>query len=279
MEAWSWNRLARLGLEEDVGAGDITTELTIPPHRTGRVLVKSRQPLVVCGLPILKAVYDQLSHDVTITLYSQDGENHQTDAVLAEIEGPARALLTGERTALNVLTWLSSIATATQLAVQAVQGLPVTILDTRKTRPGQRLWEKYAVRTGGGTNHRQGLYDAILIKDNHIAAMGGITAAVSHVKQHASHVLFVEAEADMLSQIPLLLAAGVDGILLDNMPLTMLAQAVAMIDHRVFVEASGGIGPDQVRAVAETGVDAVSLGYLTHSAPHVDIGMDWEALS
>lgn len=277
MQKWSWAQLARWGLEEDVGSGDITSELTVAESLRGSLVLKAREPLLVCGTPILEAAYRQLSDEVRVTVLTEEGQFCGADEAVATLEGPVRALLTGERTVLNVMTWLSGIATVTQQAVAQVADLPVAILDTRKTRPGQRLWEKYAVRTGGGTNHRFGLYDAILIKDNHVAATGGLSAAVSCIRHRVSHVMFVEVEVDRLDQIPELLTAGVDGILLDNMSMEELRQAVAMIDHQVFVEASGGIRPDQVRTVAETGVDAISLGYLTHSAPHVDIGADWQA--
>ncbi|OLZ08259.1 carboxylating nicotinate-nucleotide diphosphorylase [Sulfobacillus thermosulfidooxidans] len=272
----AWHKLAQQGLEEDVGHGDITTELTIPKDLQGTMNFTARQELVICGLPIIQAVYDQLNPAVSICLYRQEGEKCQPQDVVASVKGPVQSLLMGERVVLNVLTWLSGIATITRAMVDKISDLPVKILDTRKTRPGQRIYEKYAVKVGGGHNHRFGLYDAILVKDNHVAAKGGMVNALHDIRRHAPHGMFIEVEVDRLEQIPEVLAAQVDGILLDNMSVEEVRQAVLYINHRVFVEASGGINPANLREMAETGVDAISLGYITHSAPYVDIGADWE---
>ncbi|WP_020375963.1 carboxylating nicotinate-nucleotide diphosphorylase [Sulfobacillus thermosulfidooxidans] len=272
----AWHKLAQQGLEEDVGHGDITTELTIPKDLQGTMHFTARQELVICGLPIIQAVYDQLNPAVSICLYRQEGEKCQPQDVVASVKGPVQSLLMGERVVLNVLTWLSGIATITRDMVDKISDLPVKILDTRKTRPGQRIYEKYAVKVGGGHNHRFGLYDAILVKDNHVAAKGGMVNALHDIRRHAPHGMFIEVEVDRLDQIPEVLAAQVDGILLDNMSVEEVRQAVLYINHRVFVEASGGINPANLREMAETGVDAISLGYITHSAPYVDIGADWE---
>ncbi|WP_053960392.1 carboxylating nicotinate-nucleotide diphosphorylase [Sulfobacillus thermosulfidooxidans] len=272
----AWQQLAQQGLEEDIGHGDITTELTIPQDLQGTMNFTARQELVICGLPIIQAVYAQLNPAVRIGLHRQEGEKCQPQDIVASVKGPVQALLMGERVILNVLTWLSGIATITREMVDRISDLPVKILDTRKTRPGQRIYEKYAVKVGGGHNHRFGLYDAILVKDNHVAAKGGIVNALHDIRRHAPHGMFIEVEVDRLDQIPEALAAQVDGILLDNMSVEEIRQAVLYINHRVFVEASGGINPTNLREVAETGIDAISLGYITHSAPHVDIGADWE---
>lgn len=275
MPALDWEKLARMGLEEDIGPGDITTELTIPDALTGQMTLRARQALVVCGLPITEAVYGALSAEVRTVLKCHEGDRCQPGDVLAQVIGPVKSLLMGERVVLNVLTWLGGIATITREMVDLISDLDVKILDTRKTRPGQRVYEKYAVKTGGGHNHRFGLFDAVLVKDNHLAAQGGVEKALQDIKRRAPQGMFIEVEVDHFDQIPAALEANADGILLDNMAVDEVRRAVVYIDHRVSVEASGGITPGNLRAYAETGVDGVSLGYLTHSAPHVDIGADW----
>jgi nicotinate-nucleotide pyrophosphorylase (carboxylating) len=277
MQTYLWNQLAEAGLREDIGHGDITTELTIPRNSYGRMLLRARQNIAVSGLPIIMAVYSILSPLVKVELFKDEGQHSGVSESLAAVEGPVDALLTGERVVLNVLSWLSGIATITRESVDLVSDLGVKILDTRKTRPGQRVYEKYAVRTGGGYNHRFGLFDAVLIKDNHIAARGGMKSVLKNVRQNAPFGTFIEVEVDGFEQIDEALQEGVDGILLDNMSLHEVDRAVAYINHRVVVEASGGITPLNLREMAETGVDGISLGYLTHSAPHVDIGADWES--
>jgi nicotinate-nucleotide pyrophosphorylase (carboxylating) len=274
---WMWRRLAQTALEEDVGFGDLTTDATVPPGETGSLALVAREPLVVAGLPVVPAVYEALDPAVRVELLVVDGTRLERGDVLARIRGPARALLTGERVALNVLQWLSGIATATRAVVDAVKEWDVDVLDTRKTRPGWRAFEKYAVRLGGGKNHRFGLDHAVLIKDNHIAAAGGVAEAIRRARRVAGPTVFVEVEVDNLEQLEEALTAGPDGVLLDNMDPPTLREAVRRTQGRVWTEASGGIRPETVRDVARTGVNAISLGWLTHSAPAVDIGADWEA--
>jgi len=233
--------------------------------------------LVVAGLPVVPAVYALVDPDVRIEHVVEDGARVERGAVLARVHGSARSLLTGERVVLNVLQWLSGIATATRAVVDAVAEWSTDILDTRKTHPGWRAFEKYAVRVGGGKNHRLGLDHAVLIKDNHIAAAGGVAEAVRRARRSVGPTVFVEVEVDDLRQLEEALKAQPDGILLDNMDPDTLREAVRRVGGRVWTEASGGIRPDTVRAVAATGVDAMSLGWLTHSARAVDIGADWQA--
>ncbi|MCL8208765.1 MAG: carboxylating nicotinate-nucleotide diphosphorylase [Actinomycetia bacterium] len=272
-----WRRLAQTALEEDVGFGDLTTDATVPPGQTGSLALVAREPLVVAGLPVVPAVYEALDPAVRVDLLVADGTRLGRGDVLARVRGPARALLTGERVTLNVLQWLSGIATATRAVVDAVAEWDVDVLDTRKTRPGWRAFEKYAVRVGGGKNHRFGLDHAVLIKDNHIAAAGGVAEAIRRARRAAGPTVFVEVEVDNLEQLEEALTAGPDGVLLDNMDPATLQEAVRRAQGRVWTEASGGIRPESVRDVARTGVNAISLGWLTHSAPAVDIGADWEA--
>lgn len=275
MTPWLWKSLVQIALKEDIGVGDITTELTISGDQIGQMDLVCRQSAVICGLDAVVEAYRQLDRRVEIELLVEDGDYLQAGAVMARVRGPVRSLLTGERTSLNIVQWLSGIATATREVVDRLKGLDVAVLDTRKTTPGWRAFEKYAVRMGGGKNHRQGLYDAVLIKDNHVAAVGSIGEAVRRVKESVGHTVFVEVEVDSLSQLPEVLAEHPDGILLDNMSLDDIREAVHVIHGRAFVEASGGIRLDQVREIAQTGIDAVSMGWLTQSAPAVDIGADW----
>jgi nicotinate-nucleotide pyrophosphorylase (carboxylating) len=221
-------------------------------------------------------VFRLLDGDGRVELAKQDGEDAGAGETIAVVEGSARALLTGERTALNLLGRLSGIATATRSVVERLAGLKTRVASTRKTTPGLRALEKYAVCAGGGQSHRYGLDDAVLIKDNHIALAGGIAEAVRRARSGASHLLRIEVEVDTLEQLEQALALGVDAVLLDNMDLATLREAVRRCAGRAFTEASGGIRPDNVRAVAETGVDLVSLGWLTHSAPALDVALDVE---
>lgn len=271
----SWLPLIRAALEEDLGQGDLTTAATIAPDTAGTFHFVARQPVVVCGLTAVALTYRELDEKVTVTPLVQDGESVPAGTSLTRISGPAATLLSGERVALNILQHLSAIATVTRAVVDSVKQWPCTILDTRKTTPGWRALEKYAVRTGGAKNHRYGLGDAILIKDNHIAAAGGIAAAVARARDAVGPTVVIELEIDRLDQLDEALAARPDGILLDNMPPQTMQEAVRVINHRAWIEASGGIRPETVQAVAATGVDYISLGYLTHSAPSVDIGADW----
>jgi len=272
-------RIVRLALDEDIGSGDVTTDAVIPSDARLRVVIRARTPAVVAGLPVVRLVYRELSTSVDIQFYAQDGDFVGAGAILARIEGPARPILTGERVALNFIQRLSGIATLTAKFVEAVRGTKTTIVDTRKTTPGLRLLEKYAVRCGGGKNHRFGLFDAVLIKDNHLGVLGissnPVAYAVKLAKQKYPE-LKVEVEVEDLQQLDWAIEAGADIVLLDNMSIDMIRDAVKRAAGRVQLEASGGITLSNVREVAETGVDYISVGALTHSAPAVDIGMDFE---
>jgi nicotinate-nucleotide pyrophosphorylase (carboxylating) len=270
----------RLALAEDIQTGDVTTLAIVPEDAPGTALLRAREPLVVAGLDFAGAAFAELSPDVTITRESADGRRAAAGAVLMRIAGPARALLSAERVALNFVQRLSGVATQTAAFVQAVQGTGVRILDTRKTTPGWRRFEKYAVTRGGGTNHRTGLYDMVLIKDNHLAALRGaqpnaIAVAVQRARARFPD-LDIEVETDTLEQVDQALAAGARWILLDNMNPAQLRQAVEKCKGRARTEASGGVRLGTVRSIAETGVDFISVGALTHSARAVDIALDFE---
>ena len=261
-------------LGEDVGAGDRTTETLVPNGIRCRARLLLEEPGVVCGLPLAAAVFATLDEHVSLKALVPEGTIAGTAPVMiAEVSGPARPVLTGERTALNLVARLSGIATLTRRYVDAVAGTGVTILDTRKTTPGLRALEKYAVRCGGATNHRLGLHDAILVKENHLRLTGGISAAVATLSAHAPGVP-VEIEAESLEQVEEALVAGVTRILLDNMTPSQVAEAVAVVDGRAKLEASGGISLDNVRAYAETGVDFISIGALTHSARSLHVSLE-----
>jgi len=266
-------------LAEDIGPGDVTTLATVPADRQARAVMRAREPLVVAGLAFAEAAFRELSAAVVFDQVGHDGRRLAAGETLMEICGPARALLTAERVALNFIQRLSGVATATAQFVDAVSGTNARILDTRKTTPGWRRFEKYAVACGGGTNHRTGLYDLVLIKDNHLAALrdaqpNAIAAAVQRARAHAPE-LRVEVEADTLEQVAQAAAAGADIILLDNMSPAQLAEAVRLIGGRARTEASGGVNLQTVRAIAATGVDFISVGAITHSARAVDIGLDF----
>jgi nicotinate-nucleotide pyrophosphorylase (carboxylating) len=266
-------------LEEDIGFGDITTLCTVPAERTLAAAIIARQPGVIAGLEVAAAVFRAVDATLHLELLAADGAAVTPDARVARIEGNARSILTAERTALNFLGRLSGIATLTARCVAAVAGTGAAIIDTRKTTPGMRALEKYAVRVGGGRNHRFALDDGILIKDNHIAAAGGIGPAIAGARQGAPHLLKIEVECETLDQVGEALAAGADVILLDNMSLGQQREAVALIrqhDAHILIEASGGIGtdPQRLAAVAATGVDFISLGALTHSAPNFDFSLE-----
>ena len=261
-------------LREDVGPGDVTTLLTVEADARARAHLVFKEPGVVAGLDLAIAVFTTLAPGITVELHARDGEKRlHAPVLLATLDGQARAILTGERTALNLLSHLSGVATLTRRYVDAVAGTGAVILDTRKTTAGLRSLEKYAVRAGGGTNHRVGLYDAILIKDNHLAAAGGVRPAIERARA-AIPPLPIEVEAETLDQVREALAAGADRILLDNMPLARLREAVALVAGRCPLEASGGVTLATVRAIAETGVDFISVGALTHSAPSLDVSLE-----
>ncbi|MBA3381447.1 MAG: carboxylating nicotinate-nucleotide diphosphorylase [Actinobacteria bacterium] len=266
------DRVVAAALAEDVGAGDVTTEATVDADAlgTGELLVK--EPGVVSGLNAVEAVFLALDPDVQFEALVEDGTFVEDMTVVAVVTGPLRAILTGERVALNFLGRLSGIATLTRSYVDAVAGTDVAILDTRKTTPGLRLLEKHAVACGGGRNHRFGLDDAVLVKDNHLAAAGSVLGAVERLRLATD--LPIEVECDTLAQVSEALAARVDAILLDNMPPNELIEAVALAQGRARLEASGGVTLANVRAIAETGVDEISIGALTHSARSLDVSLE-----
>ncbi|MCC6223237.1 MAG: carboxylating nicotinate-nucleotide diphosphorylase [Thermoleophilia bacterium] len=266
--------VVRVALAEDVGTGDVTTDTLFEPGASARAEIRLKEPGVVCGLAAAEAVFAELDPAVRFEPLAADGDRiDDVPAALARLRGPARALLTGERTALNLLGRLSGIATLTRSFVDAVAGTAAVILDTRKTTPGLRALEKEAVRCGGGRNHRLGLHDAILVKDNHLALLDGIAGAVERLRAVRPD-LPVEVEADTLDQVREALAAGAERILLDNMPLADMAEAARLAAGRATLEASGGVSRETVRAIAETGVDFISAGALTHSARALDVSME-----
>jgi nicotinate-nucleotide pyrophosphorylase (carboxylating) len=266
-------RLIRDALDEDIGAGDLATMATVAADAQGKGLFRAKKDGVVAGLVLLDRIFYFIDHRVQVRLLTKDGTAVSSGTVVAEAVGPVRALLLAERTALNFLQQLSGTATLTRKLVDAVKDFPCKVLDTRKTTPGLRTLQKYAVRMGGGTNHRIGLYDAALVKDNHIEATGSIAGAVRAVRRHAPFMAKVEVEAGNLKQVQEAIDAGADVIMLDNMTLVEMAEAVKLVNQRAWTEASGGITLDSIRRVAETGVDFISSGALTHSAPVVDFNM------
>jgi nicotinate-nucleotide pyrophosphorylase (carboxylating) len=266
-------------LAEDLGtAGDITTDATVPEAAEASALFVARKPGVIAGLDVAKATFLTLDPNVRFEALAADGDAVPATAAVARVSGRARPILTGERVALNFFGRMSGIATLTRTFVEAVRGTKARIVDTRKTTPLLRAFEKYAVRCGGGSNHRSGLFDAILIKDNHIVAAGGITSAIGAARAHAGHMVKIEVEVTSLSELEEALAEKIDAVLLDNMTPDLLREAVRVVAGRVVTEASGGVTLDNVRAIAETGVDLISIGALTHSAPILDLGLDFEPL-
>ena len=267
-------RLIHDALAEDLGqGGDITSAATIPADYHFQGVMAARHDMVIAGLGLAGLVFKTVDPAIQWQSDVKDGDSVKAGDVLARVSGPARALLTAERTALNLLQHLSGIATLAKTYVDAVEGSGATILDTRKTLPGYRQLAKYAARMGGATNHRMRLDDAVLIKDNHIAVAGSITAAIQGAKD--AGLSPIEVECDTLTQVREALTIGVDAILLDNMSTDQLVEAVAIIDGQARSEASGGVTLQTVRAIAETGVDSISIGRITQSAPAVDIGLDW----
>ncbi|OIP88777.1 MAG: nicotinate-nucleotide diphosphorylase (carboxylating) [Syntrophobacteraceae bacterium CG2_30_61_12] len=268
------DRLLRAALAEDLGPGDITTEAVVDRAARARARVVGREPLVLSGSRPFIRVFQLLDPELAVTAHCEDGARVAANQPLFTVYGSARAILSGERTALNLLQRLCGIATATRRMVEEIAGTGCRLLDTRKTTPLWRRWEKAAVRDGGGGNHRFGLFDGILIKDNHVAAAGGVAEAVRRARARAPHTLKVEVEIDRLDQLEPALAAGADVVLLDNFSPAMLRQAVAMNGGRALLEASGGVTLETVREVAATGVDLVSCGALTHSARAIDLSLE-----
>lgn len=271
----------KTALAEDLGSGDATTLATVPKNLTAVALMRAREPLSVAGIEFVETAFRQLSRKLKIEKLVRDGQRAKAGETLLKISGPAHAILSAERAALNFVQRLSGVATATAQFVAAVHGTSTKILDTRKTTPGWRRFEKFAVACGGGKNHRIGLFDMILIKDNHLAALrnekpNAIAAAVTRARQKFPK-LKVEVEADTLEQVSQAAEAGADIILLDNMNLKQLRAAVKIVNGRAQIEASGGVNLKTVRAIAQTGVDFISIGAITHSARAVDIGLDFES--
>lgn len=267
------DRIIDRALCEDIGCGDVTTDACVPENGQARGVFFAKEGGVICGLEVMRRVFERLSAEICLTARAADGQLLDAGFVIAEIEGPSRAILTGERTALNFLQRMSGIATKTAQAVKAVEGTKARITDTRKTAPGLRILEKYAVRAGGGFNHRIGLFDGVLIKDNHIAAAGGIAKAVAAVRRCAPHTLNIEVETSGLDQVDEAIAAGADIIMLDNMTIEEMAEAVRLIGGRALTEASGNMGDRDLFKVAETGVDIISVGALTHTVRAMDISL------
>lgn len=271
-------RAVEQALAEDLGTrGDITTDATVPAEARASATFGARRAGVIAGLDVARAAFHALDAGVVFAPRVKDGDRIAAGDVAAWVSGPARALLTAERVALNFLCHMSGIATLTRRYVDAVAGTGARIADTRKTTPGLRAFEKYAVRCGGGQNHRAGLFDAILIKDNHIVAAGGVEAAIAAARAHVGQTVMIEVEVGDLDELAAALRHPIDAVLLDNMDVTMLRQAVALVAGRALTEASGGVTLDTVRAIAETGVDRISVGALTHSAPILDLGLDFAA--
>jgi nicotinate-nucleotide pyrophosphorylase (carboxylating) len=269
--------IIRRALEEDLGlAGDLTSDVVVPDSAFASANLVSRRDGRVAGLQVALSAFRMLDASAEIEVVCEDGTDVPAGTVLASVTGRARPILTAERTALNLMCRMSGIATATSRAVEQVRGCRARIVCTRKTTPGLRLLEKYAVRVGGGVNHRFGLDDGVMIKDNHIVAAGGLGKAIGRARERLGHMVKIEVEVDTLDQLEELLSIGADAVLLDNMTPEQLRTAVAMVDRRMVTEASGGITLENLREVAEADVDIISLGWLTHSAPILDIGLDLE---
>lgn len=263
-------------LAEDLGAaGDITSAATIHPDTQARGEFVSRAEGIVAGVEVVSRVFEIVDPTLEFEALVPDGAAVKPGATIAVVSGSARSILTAERTALNLLARMSGVATATKELVAEVEGTGAAISDTRKTMPGMRVIDKYAVLMGGGVNHRMGLYDAVMIKDNHLVAAGGIVEAVAAARQSVGPEMMVEVEVETLAQLEMALQSEADRVLLDNMDLETLTTAVARVGERMVTEASGGITVESVRAIAETGVDIISVGWITHSAPQLDIGLDF----
>ncbi len=260
-------------LSEDIGTGDITTKCCISEEAVSNGVFRAKQDGVFCGMSVLRRVFYLVDDNIHVTPLVKDGDEVVSGQNIATISGPSRSILSGERVALNLVQHMSGIASATNKAVKSIEGTGAIIVDTRKTTPGMRVLEKYAVKTGGGNNHRFNLADGILIKDNHIVAAGGIYNAIAAVRKNAPHTLRIEIEAESLEQVRQCLEAGADIIMLDNMSIELMAEAVKMINGRALTEASGNMGERNLKKVAETGVDYISIGALTHSVVALDISL------
>ena len=267
------DKLIEIALREDIGDGDITTSSIVSTPLKATAHLVAKEGLILAGIDIFHRVYKKLDASLELIKHFEDGDEVSQGSIIGEISGKVAVILKGERIALNFLQHLSGIATLTHKFVMKVTSYPVKILDTRKTTPGWRALEKYAVKMGGGENHRFGLFDAVLIKDNHISAAGGIGEAVRRVKDNVPHIFKIEVETSNLQEVKEALDSGVNTIMLDNMSTEMMKEAVAMVNKRVLVEASGNTGLDNVEEIASTGVDFISVGALTHSAKAVDISL------
>ncbi|MGD2127583.1 MAG: carboxylating nicotinate-nucleotide diphosphorylase [Desulfobacteraceae bacterium] len=270
----SLDRIIRKALEEDLGTGDLTTEAIVDATSGGRALLLAREKLVLAGMPVFRRVFELLCSDMKIEYYFEDGQTVPSGEKICLLSGPLAAILKGERTALNFLQRMSGIATLTRSYVDKIDSQKVKLVDTRKTGPGIRLLDKYAVRMGGGFNHRFGLFDGVLIKDNHIAAAGSIRRAVSLAKKNAPHTVSIEVEVEDLAGVEEAIGAGADVILLDNMAPDMIRKAVDLVAGRVVIEASGGINLGNIEEIAQTGINIISVGALTHSPRAVDISLE-----
>jgi nicotinate-nucleotide pyrophosphorylase (carboxylating) len=274
--AFVLQRTVTMALDEDLGRGDVTTQACVSPAERGRAILRAREPLVLAGIAVVHEVYRQVDPSVVIEARATDGALLDADAEVLVLAGPAASLLSGERVALNFVQRMSGVATLTRRYVDALPaGAGTRIADTRKTTPGLRALERYAVRCGGGHNHRDDLSSAVLIKDNHIAAAGGVREAMTRARLLAPHTSRIECEVDTLEQLDEALEAGADVLLLDNFDDGMVQEAVRRVGGRALLEASGGIEITRVAALAKAGVDVISVGALTHSAPAVDLGLDW----
>ncbi len=273
MFSFEIDRIIQNALNEDIGYGDVTTESCVPEEAAIRGVFLAKEEGVVCGLSVMQRVFALVDADIRVAFRVPEGRRVSKGDIIADIEGPARSVLTGERTALNLLQRMSGVATRTAEAVAAVSGTKARITDTRKTTPGLRILEKYAVRVGGGVNHRIGLSDGVLIKDNHIIAAGGIGPAVAAVRSRIPHTLKIEVEATNLDEVSQALEARADIIMLDNMTNEQMKEAVGRIGDRALTEASGNMGDRDLRLVAETGVDLISIGALTHTIKAMDISL------
>jgi nicotinate-nucleotide pyrophosphorylase (carboxylating) len=267
------DRIIENALNEDIHTGDITTLAVVREKETARAILKAKEGMILAGIDVAARVFHILDERIVFTPFFADGNRLAPGALIAELHGEAVLLLQGERVALNLLQRMCGIATLTARYVEEVRGTKARVVDTRKTTPGLRVLEKYAVRVGGGTNHRTGLYDGVLIKENHIAAAGGIGVAVQRARNYIPHTLKIEVETETLDQVAEAIAAGADIIMLDNMDVAAMREAVALIGGKALVEASGGVNLETIRAIAETGVDIISVGALTHSVRAMDISM------
>jgi nicotinate-nucleotide pyrophosphorylase (carboxylating) len=273
----STQHLIKIALKEDIGSGDITTDNLVDPDLEGKGVIIAKEPFVIAGLDVACQVFKHLNAEVIFTSIYSDGNFVKEGDTIAAVEGNLRALLSGERTALNFLQRLSGIATCVRSYVDELKNKRVRLVDTRKTTPGWRVLEKYAVRVGGAHNHRMGLYDGVLIKDNHIAACGGIKKAVDRIRTRVTHLVKIEVEVSTLDQVKDALKAGAEVIMLDNMSIGQIKEAVAFINKKALVEVSGNVTKSDLNSLADAGVDIISVGALTHSAGCVDMSMRIEA--